>query len=83
MDSNFEQRTGIKVWKQDVSVCGISNTVKMQEIELSILAESIEKMNKTAVQCGALRKQPSIPDLFSHYGVMVVYGEGTYICTTE
>ena len=74
VDQNFQYRTGIMIKEIDISDCRGS---EMERRELYIFASSVEKMNSTAVQCGATRKHPNIPDLYSHYGIIIV--EGTYV----
>ena len=73
VDTNFEQRTGFLIKQVEVSGC-TGSTAEMLTRELYIFASSVEKLNKTAVQCGATKKKPSIPDIFSHYSMMIVKG---------
>ena len=76
VDSGFKQRTGIETEITDVSVCGAAATTGEQNMEqqLRIKVLSAQKMNKTAVQCAALRKGPSYQDLYSHYSMIIVNG---------
>lgn len=75
VDSNFEQRTGIQVRLVDIVACGETpDQGSRAQQQLSVNITSVEKLNKTAVQCAALRKAPSHSDLYSHYGVILVKG---------
>ena len=76
VDSGFKLRTGIDTEITDVSVCGATVTTVKQDMEqeLRIKVSSAQTMNKTAVQCAALRKGPSYQDLYSHYSMIIVNG---------
>ena len=76
VDSGFKLRTGIDTEITDVSVCGTAVTIVQPNMEqkLHIKILSAQTMNKTAVQCAALRKGPSYQDLYSHYSMIIVNG---------
>ena len=77
VDPSFKQRTGIETEINDTSVCGGSTEVhRKQQLRVKIL--SAQKMNKTAVQCAALRRGPTHQNLYSHYSVIIVNGKQTY-----
>ena len=71
-EENFRQNTGIQIELQDNSNCG--ETSGMVQQRLRVLATSIQRINRTAVQCAALRKDPSHADLYSYYGLILVNG---------
>lgn len=74
VDPGFKQRTGIETEITDISVCGAITVEQVMEQQLRIKILSAQKMNKTAVQCAALRKGPSYQDLYSHYSMIIVNG---------
>ena len=79
VDSGFKQRTGIETEIIDRSLCGEITTAEQDmEQQLRVKILSAQKMNKTAVQCAALRKGPSYQDLYSHYSMIIVNGKQTY-----
>lgn len=79
VDSGFKQRTGIETEIIDRSLCGAITTAEQDmEQQLRVKILSAQKMNKTAVQCAALRKGPSYQDLYSHYSMIIVNGKQTY-----
>ena len=75
VDSGFKQRTGIETEITDISICGATTVAQVMEQQLRIKILSAQKMNKTAVQCAALRKGPSYQDLYSHYSMIIVNGK--------
>ena len=81
VDAGFEHRTGFLIELTEVSGCTeFNNLSEAQKIEeLHIFASSVEKLSKTPVQCGAMRKMPTLPDLFSHYSIMTIEGICMYI----
>ena len=74
VDEDFEQRTGIQVQLRDIITCGATPDQRMAQHQLSVNVTSVEKLNRTAVQCAALRKSQTQSDLYSHYGVILVNG---------
>ena len=74
VDSGFKHRTGIETEISDISVCGEMTSVGQEMEQLRVKILSAKTMNKTAVQCAALRKGPSYQDLYSHYSMIVVNG---------
>jgi hypothetical protein len=76
VDSGFNQRTGIETEITDRSVCGAAVTTVEQDMvqQLRIKVLSAQTMNKTAVQCVALRKIRSYQDLYSRYSMIIVNG---------
>ena len=84
VDSGFKLRTGIETEITDVSICEADTTAEQDmEQQLRIKILSAEKMNKTAVQCAALRKGPSYQDLYSHYSMIIVNGTDMYGQTAD
>ena len=73
---NFKQRTGIETEINDTSICGSTEVYRKQQLRVKIL--SAQKMNKTAVQCAALRRGPTYPNLYSPYSIIIVDGKQTY-----
>ena len=74
VDEDFEQRTGIQVQLLDIITCGAISDQRMAQQHLSVNVTSVERLNRTAVQCAALRKGPNQSDLYSHYGVILING---------
>lgn len=76
VDANFHERTGIQVELRDIVACesGTADRVVAAQQQLSVNITSVERLNRTAVQCAALRKGPNQSDLYSHYGVILVNG---------
>ena len=78
VDTNFHDRTGIQVELRYILNCSESETgdqvVTAEQQQLSVNITSVEKLNRTAIQCAALRKGPKDSDLYSHYGVILVNG---------
>lgn len=72
VESDFEERTGIKVEYQTTRSCtGQSGYAYHQ---LRVFASSVERVNRTAVQCAALRKGPAFTDYYSYFAVILVKG---------
>ena len=74
VDSEFEERTGIQVEIQDGSVCDATSGEEIMVQRLHVKISSAQKLNRSAVQCAALRKSPSFMDHYSHYSVIIVNG---------
>lgn len=71
-ESDFEQRTGIKVQTVMKKTCtGHSGYAQHQ---LRVYASSAERLNRTAVQCAALRKGRAFVDYYSYFALIVVKG---------
>ena len=73
VDSTFEQRTGIQVNITEILNCGTSSEGVAHQV-LRVNATSVGRLNRTAVQCAAIRKSPNLFDMYSHYGVILVNG---------
>ena len=75
--SDFYQRTGIQVELKELTRCESNPNQEMahHQLLINVTSESVELLNKTAVQCAALRKASTFSDLYSHYGVIVVNGK--------
>lgn len=76
--SEFYKRTGIQVELNELTSCGLNYRQKetaLYQLRINVPYESVELLNKTAVQCAALRKGPTLSDLYSHYGVILVNGK--------
>lgn len=76
VDTSFHERTGIQIELQDIVTCesGTASDIVAAQQQLSVNVTSVERLNRTAVQCAALRKGPNESDLYSHYGVILVNG---------
>ena len=76
VDANFHERTGIQVELRDIVACesGTADRVVAAQQQLRVNINSVERLNRTAVQCAALRREASQSDLYSHYGVILVNG---------
>jgi hypothetical protein len=78
VDKNFHKITGIQVELRDIVACDESGTgdqaVEAQQQQLRVNVTSVERMNRTAIQCAALRKGSNHSDIYSHYGVILVNG---------
>lgn len=74
VDSDFEHRTGIHVEIQDVSVCASVSDHEIMNQQLHVNISSPEELNRTAVQCSALRKSPMHTDFYSHFSIIIVNG---------
>ena len=84
--SDFYQRTGIQVELKELTRCESNPTQEMahHQLFINVTSELVELLNKTAVQCAALRKASTFSDLYSHYGVILVNGKlqvHMYTCT--
>ena len=75
VDPKFEQRTGIQVIIQRISNCATTGQIMARQL-LSVNITSVARLNRTAIQCAALKKGPSdlLTDMYSHYGVILVNG---------
>ena len=72
VESDFEERTGIKVETETTIPCtGRSGEARHQ---LRVFASSAERVNRTAVQCAALRKYRDLTDYYSYFAVILVKG---------
>jgi hypothetical protein len=72
VEHDFEQKTGIKVETETVRECtGRSGEAHHQ---LRVFASSAERLNRTAVQCAALRKGRAFIDYYSYFAVILVKG---------
>ena len=72
VESDFEERTGIKVETETTRPCtGRSGEARHQ---LRVFASSAEIVNRTAVQCAALRKGRDFTDYYSYFAVILVKG---------
>lgn len=71
VDAGFFDRTGIKAEHTVLSSCPDDEILVNQ---LKIYASSADLVNRTPVQCAALRKSPFFTDHFSYYGVITVHG---------
>ena len=75
--ANFFRRTGIQVEVRKPSGCDGSPEpgMALYQLRVNVTSESMGFLNKTSVQCAALRKAPNFSDLYSHYGVISVNGK--------
>ena len=72
VESDFEERTGIKVESETTSGCtGQSGYAYHQ---LRVFASSAERVNRTAVQCAALRRSAASTDYYSYFAMILVKG---------
>ena len=73
--ADFEKRTGIKVepLPPPPSSC-TAGPSKFAYHKLKVFASSAERINRTAVQCAALRKGPAFTDYYSYFAVILVKG---------
>lgn len=78
VDPAFENRTGIHVFIEELTNCATAGQ-KMASQMLSVNVTSVDRLNRTAVQCSALRKSPLHSDIYSHYGVILVNGRCTLV----
>lgn len=77
-EEEFEESTGMEIELQDTSTCGTSTSdeeVARQQLRVFVNSTMVQRINRTAVQCAALRKNPSSTDLYSYYGVIMVNGK--------
>ena len=72
--ANFYRQTGIQVELEKPVSCEASPELGVAVYQLRVNASSVELLNKTSVQCAALRKAEKFSDLYSHYGVISVNG---------
>lgn len=77
-EREFEQFTNITIELQDTSTCDpltSSEGVARQQLRVYVSSSMVQRLNRTAVQCAALRKDESFTDLYSYYGVIMVNGK--------
>ena len=72
VESDFEQRTGIKVETNTTKQC--TKHSGEAHHQLRVFASSAERVNRTAVQCAALRKGRDFTDYYSYFAVILVKG---------
>ena len=78
VEREFEEFTGIEIELQDTSTCGTSTSaggVARQQLRMFVSSSMAQRINRTAVQCAALRKDLSYTDLYSFYSVILVNGK--------
>ena len=80
VDPEFEKRTGIYVLIEELANCASVGQKSASQM-LSVNVSSVDRLNRTAVQCSALRKSPLHSDIYSHYGVILVNGRFTLVYT--
>ena len=75
-EREFEEYTGIQIELQDASNCGsvTSPGQRMVEQRLRVFVSTAQMINRTAVQCAALRKDEADVDMYSIFGVILVNG---------
>ena len=75
-EREFEEYTGIQIELQDASNCGtvMSSGQQMVQQRLRVFVSTARAINRTAVQCAALRKDPAYADMYSIFGVILVNG---------
>ena len=75
--ANFYERTGIQVELEKLISCRASSKsgVAVYQLRVNATSESVELLNKTSVQCAALRKSDIYLDVYSHYGVISINGK--------
>ena len=79
IEREFEQYTGIEIELTDTSDCNTAPSgegVSRQQLRILVSETTLQRVNKTAVQCAALRKDDRDVDLYSLFSVMLV--NGTY-----
>lgn len=72
VDSDFEQKTGIKVETEIVKEC--KDRSGEARHQLRVFISSAERLNRTAVQFAALRKGRAFTDLYSYFAMILVKG---------
>ena len=79
-EREFEEYTGIQIELRDASNCGTvaSTGQQMVQQKLKVFVSTVRAINRTAVQCAALRKDQADVDMYSIFGVILV--NGTYAC---
>lgn len=79
-EREFEDYTGIQIELQDASNCEsvTSSELQMVKQRLRVFVSTAQAINRTAVQCAALRKDPADADMYSIFGVILV--NGMYMC---
>ena len=88
-EREFEEYTGIQIELQDATNCRTaspsspSSGQQMVQQRLRVFVSTAQAINRTAVQCAALRKDPADADLYSLFGVILVNGTySVHVCTT-
>ena len=79
IEREFEQYTGIEIELTDTSDCNTAPSgegVSRQQLRILVSETTLQRVNKTAVQCAALRKDDRDVDLYSLFSMMLV--DGTY-----
>ena len=82
-EREFEEYTGIQIELRDASNCGtvMSSGQQMVKQQLRVFVSTAQAINRTAVQCAALRKDPANADMYSIFGVILV--NGMYYISSE
>lgn len=75
MERQFTQLTGIEIDLQDMSDCDSSSGEARQRLRVYASNSTAHLVNRTAVQCAALRKDNSATDLYSLFKVIEVNGK--------
>ena len=77
IEREFEEATGIQIELQDTSNCDSSSGEgsSRQRLKVFVSNSTAHLVNRTAVQCAALRKDPSDTDLYSPFRVIEVNGK--------
>ena len=80
IEREFEEATGIQIELQDTSNCDSSSGegLSRQRLKVFVSNSTAHLVNRTAVQCAALRKDPSDADFYSLFRVIEVNGEYVY-----
>ena len=74
-EREFEEYTGIQIELQDTSNCRTATSgQEMAQQQLRVFVSTARAVNRTAVQCAALRKDDADVDMYSFYGVILVNG---------
>lgn len=76
-EREFEEHTGIQIELQDMSSCGTmisGQQVEQQQLRVFVSETMARRINRTAVQCAALRKNIADVDMYSIYSVIRLNG---------
>ena len=77
--AKFYEQTGIQVELEELTSCSLransESGVAVYQLRVNATSESVELLNKTSVQCAALRKSQIYSDVYSHYGVISINGK--------
>ena len=77
--AKFYQQTGIQVELEKLSSCSLransESGLAVYQLRVNATSESVKLLNKTSVQCAALRKSQIYSDVYSHYGVISINGK--------